>query len=372
MSKLVIISNTRHYYSQNREIVGWEPTIREINYLSKIFDSIYHVAPLYSGKAHQANASYNKNITYFPIKPAGGDGILKKLGIIFFMPFNLWHIIKVINKSDYIHFRAPTNLGLYVLPLLLLYKNKKKWIKYAGNWSEINPPISYRFQRWWLRKNILKSKVTINGNWKKQQSHLLSFENPCITDSEFQSANLSSTKKDFSKKLNLCFVGRLEPEKGALILFELINSLADVVWIGEIFIVGDGPSKTIFEKNINKKLNLTGWISREQLVAIYEKCHIILLPSYASEGFPKVIAEAASFGCVPLVCNQSSISQYVSNNISGILLDDLNYSNIASILLELSNNRSKIINLSNQIKSLGKLFTFSRYLRRIKSEIINA
>ena len=51
--------------------------------------------------------------------------MLKKLGIIFFMPFNLWHIIKVINKSDYIHFRAPTNLGLYVLPLLLLYKNKK-------------------------------------------------------------------------------------------------------------------------------------------------------------------------------------------------------------------------------------------------------
>ena len=123
MSKLVIISHTKHYYSQNREIVGWEPTIREINYLSKIFDSIYHVAPLYSGKAHQANASYNKNITYFPIKPTGGDGILKKLGIIFFMPFNLWHIIKVINKSDYIHFRAPTNLGLYVLPLLLLYKN---------------------------------------------------------------------------------------------------------------------------------------------------------------------------------------------------------------------------------------------------------
>ena len=83
MSKLVIISHTKHYYSQNRQIVGWEPTIREINYLSKIFDSIYHVAPLYSGNAHQANASYNKNITYFPIKPAGGDGILKKMEIIF-------------------------------------------------------------------------------------------------------------------------------------------------------------------------------------------------------------------------------------------------------------------------------------------------
>ncbi len=374
MSKLVIISNTRHYYSQNREIVGWEPTIREINYLSKIFDSIYHVAPLYSGKAHQANASYNKNITYFPIKPTGGDGILKKLGIIFFMPFNLWHIIKVINKSDYIHFRAPTNLGLYVLPLLLLYKNKKKWIKYAGNWSEINPPISYRFQRWWLRNNILKSKVTINGNWKKQQSHLLSFENPCLTELELENSILIAKQKDYSGKLNLCFVGRLEPAKGALIILELLQNLEDVDWIDTFYIIGDGPSKNIIENkkpNLHLKVCLTGWLLREQLNEIYTKCHLIILPSYASEGFPKVLAEAASYGCVPIVSNLSSISQYINNNISGVLIDDLTQSNIKSVLSKLSNKREKLMSMASSALKWVSLFTYSRYVFRIEKEIIN-
>ena len=374
MSKLVIISHTKHYYSQNREIVGWEPTIREINYISKLFDSIYHVAPLYSGNAHQANASYNKNITYFPIKPAGGDGILKKMEIIFFMPFNLWHIIKVINKSDYIHFRAPTNLGLYVLPLLLLYKNKKKWIKYAGNWSEINPPISYRFQRWWLRKNILKSKVTINGNWKKQQSHLLSFENPCLTEVELENSKISAKQKDYSGKLNLCFVGRLEPAKGALIILELLQNLEDVDWVDTFYIVGDGPSRKILEEqksNLKIKVSLPGWLSRDQLNEIYTNCHLIILPSYASEGFPKVLAEAASYGCVPIVSNLSSISQYIKNNISGVLIDDLTQTNIKSVLSKLSNKREKLMSMASAALKWVSLFTYSRYVFRIEKEIIN-
>ena len=374
MSKLVIISHTKHYYSQNGEIVGWEPTVREINYISKIFDSIYHVAPLYSGKAHQTNASYNKNITYFPIKPTGGDGILKKLGIIFFMPFNLWHIIKVINKSDYIHFRAPTNLGLYVLPLLLLYKNKKKWIKYAGNWSEINPPISYRFQRWWLRKNILKSKVTINGNWKKQQSHLLSFENPCLTEAELESAKIIAEQKDYSGKLNICFVGRLEPAKGALIILELLQNLEDVDWVDTFYIIGDGPFKNIIENkkpNLHLKVCLTGWLYRNKLNEIYTKCHLIILPSYASEGFPKVLAEAASYGCVPIVSNLSSISQYINNNISGVLIDDLTQSNIKSVLSKLSNKREKLMSIASSALKWVSLFTYSRYVFRIEKEIIN-
>ena len=373
MIKLAIISHTKHYYSQNREIVGWEPTIREINYLSKIFDSIYHVAPLYSGKAHQANASYNKNITYFPIKPTGGYGILKKLGIIFFMPFNLWHIIKVINKSDYIHFRAPTNLGLYVLPLLLLYKNKKKWIKYAGNWNQEHPPLSYRFQRWWLNNNQ-NSIVTINGKWVNQKSHLLSFENPCITDDELKHAGLIAKNKNYHNKLNLCFIGRLEPEKGALTICELLQNLSDATWIDTFYIVGDGPSKNVLENqksSLNIKVCLMGSLSRAQLNEIYTKCHLILLPSYASEGFPKVLAEAASYGCVPVVSNLSSIGQYIENNISGIVIDDLSANNLKFILSKLSDNREKLMSMASSALKWVSLFTYSRYIFRIEKEIIN-
>ena len=44
---LAVISHTEHYYDLNGEVLGWGPTITEINYLSKLFSKIYHLAPLH-------------------------------------------------------------------------------------------------------------------------------------------------------------------------------------------------------------------------------------------------------------------------------------------------------------------------------------
>ena len=163
--------------------------------------------------------------------------------------------------------------------------------------------------------NIGNSKVTINGVWPSQNQNILSFENPCLTEVELESSTIIAKQKDYSGKLNLCFVGRLEPAKGALIILELLQNLEDVDWVDTFYIIGDGPSKNIIENkklNLHLKVCLTGWLLREQLNEIYTKCHLIILPSYASEGFPKVLAEAASYGCVPIVSNLSSISQYIN------------------------------------------------------------
>ena len=373
---LTIISHTEHYYTSKNKIVGWEPTIREINQLCDIFDLVYHVAPLCSGIPHNGNAPYKSDkIKIIPIKPTGGKGIIKKLEILFSMPFILLKMIKIINKSDWVHFRCPTNLGIFVLPLLTLYNNKNKWVKYAGNWVEKHPPISYRFQRWWLENNFQNSIVTINGKWVNQKSHLLSFENPCITDDELKHAGLIAKNKNYHNKLNLCFVGRLEPEKGALIILDLVKKLDDVTFIDSFYIVGDGPSKNILENqksNLNIKVCLMGLLSRDQLNEIYTKCHLILLPSYASEGFPKVLAEAASYGCVPVAGNISSIGQYIENNISGIVIDDISANNLKLLLSKLSDNREKLINMASSASKWVSLFTYSRYVNRIETEIINA
>ena len=48
---LAIISHTEHYVDSAGNIVGWGATIREVNHVASIFDKVYHVAPLYDGKA---------------------------------------------------------------------------------------------------------------------------------------------------------------------------------------------------------------------------------------------------------------------------------------------------------------------------------
>ena len=76
-------------------------------------------------------------------------------------------------------------------------RRKKKWVKYAGNWTQKDIPFSYAIQRWWLRNNIQKSMVTINGKWKQQPEHLISFFNPFFLNSRaIFPASLNVSKRE--------------------------------------------------------------------------------------------------------------------------------------------------------------------------------
>ena len=60
------------------EIVGWGPTISEIDKLTNLFTKIYHVAPLHKIESPESSLPYkSKKIIYVPIEPSGGNGIIK-------------------------------------------------------------------------------------------------------------------------------------------------------------------------------------------------------------------------------------------------------------------------------------------------------
>ena len=374
--KLLIVSDTPMRMVKDAEYEAYEPVVREIENMEHIFTDITWIGYNYNNDSSRSNLrKINSNkVNYIFLERTGGSRLSDKLNILLkIIPYFII-ILKEIRKNDIIHTRAPSLPAFLAIIASIFFNKKKYWHKYAGNWIQKNAPFSYSIQRWLLDMNIGNSKVTINGVWPSQNQNVLSFENPCLTEVELENSKIIAKQKDYSGKLNLCFVGRLEPAKGALIILELLQNLEDVDWIDTFYIIGDGPSKNIIENkkpNLHLKVCLTGWLLREQLNEIYTKCHLIILPSYASEGFPKVLAEAASYGCVPIVSNLSSISQYINNNISGVLIDDLTQSNIKSVLSNLSNKREKLMSMASSALKWVSLFTYSRYVFRIEKEIIN-
>ncbi|MEZ4854629.1 hypothetical protein [Flavobacterium sp.] len=183
--KLVIISHTEHYKNSNNQIVGWGSTINEINFLADYWEEIIHIGCFYDDKAPLSALPYSKeNIRFEAIPPYGGKSFLDKLKIFIKIPKIIAIVYKNINGATEVQLRLPTSMGLFLLPLFSFVFPRKYtfWVKYAGNWKQKNPPISYRIQRWWLQQNFAKCKVTINGCWENQPSHCLSFENPCLTE----------------------------------------------------------------------------------------------------------------------------------------------------------------------------------------------
>lgn len=371
--KLVIISHTAHYIN-NGKVVGWGPTVREIDQLANLFDKVIHVA-FYRGESPPSGfiPYSNERVQFVAMQPSGGKTLLKKIEIILSIPYNLSTILREIKKTDWVHIRLPANIGVYLLPFLLISKsNKKIWFKYAGNWIHPNPPLFYRFQRWFLNRNLIKSKVTVNGKWPDQPSHVLSFENPCFSEAEWLEADKQSLNKCFTGKLTLCFVGTLNPGKGILKLIQTFSRYDFTDAIQELIIAGDGPefleAKVASEK-MKIPVTFTGYLDHTEVRNVYVRSHVIVLPS-DSEGFPKVIAEAASFRCIPVVSDVSSVSQYISHKKSGFLLKENTAEAIHAAIVYLINHRSELRTIADGAQRVTINFTYERYCSRVKNEIL--
>lgn len=371
--KLAIISHTEHYLDDKGEVIAWGPTVREINNLIKIFSEVYHIAPLHKKNAPSSALGYTSDkIKYIPLDPSGGAGLASKIKILTSAPKNLLTVHQVLDQVDYVQFRGPTNLGMYIIPYLSIRKRPKKWFKYAGNWVQQNPPLSYGLQRWWLKTNLQKSIVTVNGKWPDQQSHIISFENPCITTEELKEAHEIAETKRFDNELTMCFVGRLEEEKGVVRIIETLKLIPESS-IKKVIFVGDGPNRKVFEdmaKPLHLECVFTGGLSRYKLSDVYKESHLFCLPSTASEGFPKVIAEAAAYGCVPVVSNISSIGQFVTNNENGILLEDVSPKFMAQRFKDILEKPDFLKYLSSKAVNIAIPFTYDHYNSRIKNEVL--
>jgi glycosyltransferase involved in cell wall biosynthesis len=118
----------------------------------------------------------------------------------------------------------------------------------------------------------------------------------------------------------------------------------------------------------NITLHLTGDISREELNKIYAKAHILILPS-KSESFPKVVAEAAAYGCIPVTTSLSAITKKIIHGANGFLMNGNNPQIILHTLNEVANN-TELKNISKSAINMSGLFTYERFRQRM-SEIYN-
>lgn len=369
--KLVIISHTKHYKNPDGTVVGWGPTISEINHLANHFEMVYHIAVLYPGSAPASSLPYLRtNIEFVALPPTGGASIIKKTSILWNLFSTISIVKKTLKKVDAFQLRTPTGIGIYLIPYLTYFSKKKGWFKYAGNWNQSNAPLGYHLQRRMLKRQ--GRTVTINGTWENQPEHCLTFENPCLTNEERREGIDVIKNKKYDGKFSFCFVGRLDNAKGVMRIldaFEKVNKNK----VSVLHFVGDGSAREDYKKQTILKdvpAVFHGFLSRDKVFEIYRECHFLLLPSTASEGFPKVIAEGMNFGCIPIVSNVSSIGQYITST-NGFVMSSTNAEILRKILKSVFISKpSLLMNKATCGYVTASKFTFEYYNQRIIKEIL--
>ncbi len=371
--KLLIISHTPHYIKGGKS-AGWAATVNEIDRIAEVFESVTHLAPLHPGPAPKSSAFYGApNVRLSFVRPSGGSGLLEKIGAVCAVPAYAAAILRELKRCDAVHVRCPAGISLLALIVLCFTRHpEKRWIKYAGNWKPAGPePFSYTLQRRFLKNNFCRSAVTVNGEWPDQPTHVRSFFNPSFSERYLDGARAEAEKKNLVSPVRLLFAGRLETEKGAGRALSVLAALRKAGVDAVIDLIGDGPGKGGME-NLARSLGVAdrarfhGWLSRPDLNIFYREAHFMLLPTEASEGWPKVLSEAMAHGAVVLSSPVSCIPQYLKRFGTGRVIDASDDPAYAAAVQEYLRNPAKWRRDSaNAVKAAGN-FTYEKYIGEIR------
>lgn len=120
------------------------------------------------------------------------------------------------------------------------------------------------------------------------------------------------------------YTGRLDSRKGVV---DLITSAKYVVknYPETRFIVtGKGPNEGYIRRQISKlnlkgNVTLTGFVSRDELLRLYQSCTMYVLPSYY-EGLPTTLLEAMACGLPSIATDVDGSSEVISHGKTGMLV----------------------------------------------------
>lgn len=215
------------------------------------------------------------------------------------------------------------------------------------------------FKKCWrrvLNKQVIKI-VTVTKESKRTLEN--NFELTSKVYQIYHSIDLDKFKietKEYNKKLNVLFVGRLVYEKGLDVLVDVIKKSDSDKF--DFTIVGDGNYKEKISYIVEKEnVNYLGWINdKDKIASIFKKHDILLNPSIKhkdwEELFGIVNIEAMASGAAVIASNHIGPREIITDKVDGFLVNEKKPEDINKILNRLYENRKYLKQISqNAIKS---------------------
>lgn len=368
MKNFCIITHVPHCFSKNNYF-GYAPYVNEMNIWFKHVDKVILVAPLKKYPITSIHQSYNHNeIEFIEVPDFSLTSFKAILKTIFVLPIIFFRILKAMSSSNHIHLRCPGNMGLIASFAQIFFPKKNKTAKYAGNWdSKAKQPFTYKLQRWILSNTFLTKnmQVLVYGEWPNQSKNIKSFFTATYRENEKQIVK----QRDFYNKINFIFVGTLSKGKQPIYAIKLVEKLKAKGRNVQLSIYGSGSENDVLEAYIkNNKLNdfifLKGNANKETMKSVYQNSHFLILPS-KSEGWPKVVAEAMFFGCLPIATGVSCVPNMLDYGKRGILLkEEINFDVLQ--IDELLSNQDLYINKANAAISWSQNYTIDKFESEIE------
>ena len=335
--KFGIITHAVHKIKDG-QIYAYEPYVREMNLWAKHVDQILVLAPVSTDNISSIEIAYQHNNIKVIETPNFDITTVKNLfRSLLVMPIICWQIYKVMKQSDHIHLRCPGNIGLLGCIVQILFPSKPKTAKYAGNWDpSSHQPITYKFQKWLLTNTFFTNniKVLVYGEWPNQTKNIVPFFTASYAKNEIEHVS----EKKLNSIVKFIFVGTFSKGKQPLLSVKTIEKLLSHNYDVQLDMYGEGSEfnsvkKYIHDKELSNRINLHGNKSKEIVKKAFQKAHFLIFIS-KSEGWPKVVAEAMFWRCLPISTDISCVNYMLDfGNRGEILNPNSSVEEISEIIL---------------------------------------
>lgn len=334
---LIIVTHVVHHEHRGN-VYAYAPYAREIDVWADLFDKIVIAAPLRTAEPPgDCLPLAHSNISFAPQRELGGETLKAKLKLTLFLPVMIWELCKVMRKGDAIHVRCPSNLSFLATVLAPLFSNRVV-AKFAGQWDP-NPvdPLSVRVHKALLSSRWWCGPVTVYGKWPNQGKNVIPFFSSALTDDQLARASAAVQNKTREATRNILFVGRLSRSKNVDVLLQTLACLRSEKIEFKCTIAGTGPELGALQEltdrlSLRDSVEFLGGVDFDCVLNQYKRSGILVLASQ-TEGWPKAIVEAMTFGVIPIGSNLGLMPQLLEGR--GFVVPPRDVDALASALRQL-------------------------------------
>ncbi|TDQ19619.1 glycosyl transferase family 1 [Algoriphagus boseongensis] len=369
---LLVVGHVVHKKKENR-FFAYGPYVREMNLWGEYVDQITILAP-FNPLEHPDPIDlpfFHSQVSLVQVPQfnlTSGGEIIKTF---FKLPFLVIKIWKAMRKADHIHLRCPGNMGLIGSVVQIAFPSKMKSAKYAGNWDrKESKPFSYRIQQKILSNSFLTKnmQVLVYGDWPNESKNIKPFFTASYSETEIQP--FKERVLENQSQLRLVFAGGLTVGKQPLISAKVAESMILRGIDVRLDFYGEGEERGrlesfIEEGQLQNSIFLHGNVNAETLKQAFQETHFLIFISQ-SEGWPKVVAEAMFWGCVPITTEVSCVPQMLGYGERGELVKG-QIEEIINILESYILKPELFKEKSQKAMEWSRQFTLERFKKELQS-----
>ena len=307
------------------------------------------------------------NLSIYPLDVPAGEGINRKRSMIGWFFGNAKIIWREVKKADAVHAPIPGDVGTIGIVFALILR-KPLFVRHCGNWF---------VQKTWAEKVWKRGMEFLAGGRNVMLATGGAAESPSVKNphikwifsTSLRRADLENSQPrqfpaDGSIKLTIAC--RQEKNKGTEVVIAALPQILRKFPQISLDVIGDGSLLDDLKrqaKNLKMENQIVfhGKVKQSQVTNLLKQAHLFCYPTSASEGFPKVVLEALAAGLPVITTRVSVLPQLIGDGCCGVLLDKVDASALAQVVLRICANEVEYNRMSARAIEVARQYSLESW-----------